>query len=81
MLGELGEQKDLITRMTPKYGPCEPTELRGRMLRAVASLGKEEVAKILAEDGQIEITCEFCKVTSVLKEADLAKAQGEVDAR
>jgi len=81
VLGELGEQKDLITRMTPEYGPCEPTELRGRMLRAVASLGKEEVAKILAEDGQIEITCEFCKVTSVLKEADLAKAQGEVDAR
>ena len=49
------------------------------MLRAVASLGKEEVDKILAEDGQVEITCEFCKTTTVLKEDELTLAQNEVE--
>ena len=65
--------------MTPEYGPCEPNDLRERMLRAVASLGKEEVDKILAEDGQVEITCEFCKTTTVLKEDELTLAQNEVE--
>ena len=79
VLGELGENRELVTRMTPEYGPCEPNDLRERMLRAVASLGKEEVDKILAEDGQVEITCEFCKTTTVLKEDELTLAQNEVE--
>ena len=55
VLGELGEKKELVTRITPEYGPCDPVELRERMLRAVASLGKAEVDRIIAEDGKIEI--------------------------
>lgn len=38
-------------RMMFEYGLCELIELRGRMLRAVVFLGKEEVVKILVEDG------------------------------
>jgi len=79
VLGELGEKKELVTRITPEYGPCDPVELRGRMLRAVASLGKAEVDQILAEDGKIEIKCEFCQETAVLMEEDLRKAQSEVE--
>ena len=79
VLDELEERVDLATSMTPSYGPCEEDELRQRMLRAVASLGKEEVNQILAEDGQIEITCEFCKTTSILTEQDLVAAQNEVE--
>lgn len=79
VLGELGERRELVTRSTPQYGPCDPADLRDRMLRAVASLGKAEVEKILSEDGQVEVTCEFCKETTVLKQDDLTKAQAEVE--
>jgi len=81
VLAELDERVELATSITPSYGPCEEAELRERMLRAVASLGKAEVDQILAEDGQIEITCEFCKTTNVLSEGDLAAAQAELARR
>ena len=71
VLGELGEKVELATTTKPLYGPCDPEELRERMKRAVASLGKQEVDKIFAEDGQIEVKCEFCKETSVLLPGDL----------
>lgn len=38
-----------------RYGPCDADELRGRMLKAVSSLGKDEVKKILEEDQKIEV--------------------------
>ena len=81
VLGELGEKKELVTRITPEYGPCDPVELRERMLRAVASLGKAEVDQIIAEDGKIEIKCEFCQEKAVLMEEDLRNAQSEVETK
>ena len=81
VLGELGEKKELVTRVTPEYGPCDPVELRERMLRAVASLGKAEVDRIIAEDGKIEIKCEFCQEKAVLMEEDLRNAQSEVETK
>ena len=33
------------------------------MKRAVASLGTEEVTEILEEQGHVELTCDFCKLT------------------
>lgn len=30
------------------------------MLKAVASLGRTEVASIIEEQGQVEVTCELC---------------------
>ena len=81
VLGELGEKKELVTRITPEYGPCDPVELRERMLRAVASLGKAEVDRIIAEDGKIEIKCEFCQEKAVLMEEDLRNAQSEVETK
>jgi hypothetical protein len=38
-----------------RYGPCEAEALKGRMLRAVASLGAAEVKSILEEQGQVEV--------------------------
>jgi len=66
------------TRLTPKYGPCSRTDLEGRMLKAIASLGREEAMKIIEEDGKIEITCEFCKEDLVFSEADIEKALQEI---
>lgn len=42
ILQDLGCAPDVMT-LTPKYGPCEPESLKGRMMRAVASLGADEV--------------------------------------
>lgn len=47
--------------LTPRYGPCEPEDLKGRMASAVAALGEDEVRDIIKEQGMIEVTCEFCK--------------------
>ena len=78
ILGELGAFKEVETRLTPKYGPCSRTELEGRMLKAIASLGREEAMKIIQEDGKIEVTCEFCNEVLVFNEADIEKALREI---
>ena len=44
------------------------------MLKAVASLGREEAMKIIEEDGKIEVTCEFCKEDLVFNEEEIEKA-------
>jgi molecular chaperone Hsp33 len=78
ILGDLGAFEEVETRLTPKYGPCSRTDLEGRMLKAIASLGREEAMKIIEEDGKIEITCEFCKEDLVFSEADIEKALQEI---
>lgn len=62
---------DSLGDLTPKYGPCEVEDLRGRMKRAIAMLGQTEVQSILEEQGELEITCEFCKETYKMTEADV----------
>lgn len=44
ILADLGCAPDVMT-LTPKYGPCEAESLKGRMMRAVASLGADEVRR------------------------------------
>lgn len=50
-------------QLTPRYGPCEPQDLQGRMKQAVALLGADEVRSIMEEQGKIEVTCDFCRQT------------------
>ncbi len=37
------------------YGPCERDDLEQRMKRAVAALGRAEVADIVEQEGKIEV--------------------------
>lgn len=57
--------------IVPRYGPCESSALRDRMLRAVASLGADEVRSIVAEQGHVEVTCELCCEKYQFTEADV----------
>lgn len=61
-------------KLKPLYGPCEPEALQERMKSAVALLGEEEVRGILEEQGQVEVTCEFCKDTYRFQEAEVLAA-------
>jgi molecular chaperone Hsp33 len=58
-------------QLTPRFGPCEAAELRGRMASAVAALGEAEVKSILEEQGKVEVTCEFCKDTYSFEEDEI----------
>ena len=45
------------------------------MMRALASMGKEEIQSIIEEQGKVEVTCEFCKDTVVFTEEELLTAK------
>ena len=60
--------------LEPSYGPCDAEELRERMRRAIATLGEGEARAILEEQGRVEMTCEFCRVTHALDEAEVLAA-------
>ena len=62
LLAGLGSAGDPFT-LEPRYGPCDAEGLRGRMLRAAALLGEEEVRASLTAGGVLEMTCEFCRET------------------
>ena len=48
--------------LAPRYGPCEKEGLRQRMVRAAALLGETEVrAALAANNGVMEMRCEFCQ--------------------
>ncbi|CAM6094791.1 unnamed protein product [Calypogeia fissa] len=64
----VGDYNDLPE---PKFGPCTVEELKPRMVRAVASLGPSDVKNILAEQGHVEVKCEFCAEVVRFGEADL----------
>ncbi|WP_310462931.1 Hsp33 family molecular chaperone HslO [Sphaerotilus sp.] len=51
------EELRLFEPQTPRFGCSCSRERVGRML---VSLGREEVESVLAEQGQVEVTCEFC---------------------
>ena len=64
--------------LTPKYGPCDEKDLQVRMKKAVAALGEDEVKEIIEEQGMIEVTCEFCKMTYQFDEDEvMAHLHGE----
>ena len=78
VLGELGSLPEVATTSTPSYGQCDIDELRGRMMRALASMGKDEIQSIIEEQGKVEVTCEFCKDAVVFTEEELLGAKDEV---
>jgi molecular chaperone Hsp33 len=51
------EELRLFEPQTPRFGCSCSRERVGRML---VSLGRDEVESVLAEQGQVEVTCEFC---------------------
>lgn len=46
---------------------------RERMKTALISIGKEELAAILAEQGRAELTCQFCDSVQVFEKEELAE--------
>lgn len=44
-----------LVRHRRRYGPCEQAALQQRMLRALASLGRDEVKSILRDEGKLEV--------------------------
>lgn len=44
------------------------------MKRAVAALGEGEAAKLMEEQGKIEVTCQFCADTYQFTEAEVVSA-------
>ncbi|PNH05677.1 chaperonin [Tetrabaena socialis] len=57
--------------ITPTYGPCDEAELKKRMVRAVAALGKKEVADIIKQEGKLEVTCDLCQQTYQFSEVEV----------
>lgn len=53
------------------FGPCEVEDLKPRMLRAVESLGAQDVRSLLEEQGHVEVRCEFCAEVVRFKEGEL----------
>jgi molecular chaperone Hsp33 len=78
VLGSLGSLSEVASEGTPSYGPCDVAELRVRMMRALASMGKDEIQSIIEEQGKVEVTCEFCKDAVTFTEAELLGAKDEV---
>ena len=62
------------TESTPSYGPCDAAELRTKMERAAISLGRPELQRIYDEQGKLEVTCEFCRITTQLDAAAMLAA-------
>lgn len=56
--------------VTPKYECKCSTD---RMRRAVISIGKEELKKIIEEDGKCEVECQFCNNKYVFDKDELAE--------
>jgi molecular chaperone Hsp33 len=79
LLGSL-EAPEQGFALTPSFGPCGQESLEGRMKRAVAALGAEEVASIVAQEGKVEVTCEFCQETLVLDHEQMLRDLGAVPA-
>ena len=79
VLGSLGTLKETASEGdAADTGRATSPELRGRMMRALASMGREEIESIIEEQGQVEVTCEFCKNQVVFTEEELLGAKDEV---
>jgi molecular chaperone Hsp33 len=62
LLAGLGVSPGAQTRV-PSYGPCDAADLETRMRRAVVALGKTELQTIYEQEGRLQVTCEFCKIS------------------
>ena len=58
----------ITEEMNPKY-QCDCS--RERMERALLSVGREELSKIIEEDGQAELCCHFCNSKYAFTRAEL----------
>eukprot|EP00892_Ulva_mutabilis_P009249 jgi/Ulvmu1/6697/UM030_0028.1 len=74
LLEGIGVDAQHVSTMTPAYGPCDKEGLQERMKRAVAALGDGEAAKLMEEQGKIEVTCQFCADTYQFTEAEVESA-------
>ncbi|MDZ7856565.1 Hsp33 family molecular chaperone HslO [Sphaerotilus sp.] len=64
------EELRLFEPMTPRFACTCSRERVGRML---VSLGRDEVESVLAEQGQVEVTCEFCGQRQTFDPVDAAE--------
>lgn len=64
------EQLEHYTPVTPRF---ECTCSRGRIGRMLISLGQAEVESIVAEQGKVEITCDFCNARHVFDPIDIGQ--------
>ncbi|CAI5464520.1 unnamed protein product [Closterium sp. Yama58-4] len=65
------DPEPVIDPIVPTFGPCGLEDLKPRMLRAVESLGAEDVKKLIEERGTVEVRCEFCAEKVDFTEEDL----------
>ena len=73
ILGSLGASDGAVVKQ-PQYGPCVEADLRARMERATMALGKAELERIVAQEGKLEATCEFCRMTLQLDADSVLRA-------
>jgi len=64
------EELRLFEPMTPRFACTCSRERVGRML---VGLGREEIESVLAEQGQVEVTCEFCGQRQTFDPVDAAE--------
>ncbi len=64
-----------ITEKTEVEYKCDCT--RERVERAIVSLGKKEITKIIEEDGKAELTCHFCDSVYNFDKNDLVELLNE----
>ena len=73
---------DLDVRFTRSYDVAFTcTCSRGRVERALAGLGRDELQKIIEEQPQTEAVCEFCKTAYVLSHDDVRDLIDRLEAR
>lgn len=48
--------------------------MQNRMKRAVAALGRAEVDDIIAQEGKIEVCCQFCNETYTFEREEVLAA-------
>jgi molecular chaperone Hsp33 len=64
------EQLDHMAPATPQFSCSCSRERIGRMLR---SMGRAEVDGIIAEQGQVEVTCDFCNARQTFDAVDVGQ--------
>jgi len=53
---------------------------RERIERVLISLGADELRRLINDQGEADVTCEFCRSRYHFSKKDLEKLQGEIKA-